>query len=70
MAKKSIRVIPNSTGKKRRGPGRPATGKHPLVGLRLPPAMIEAVDGYATRTGLASRSEAIRELLDRGLKKS
>jgi hypothetical protein len=63
MAKKSIKVIP----KKR---GRPATGKDPLVALRLPPETISAVDDWAKRNGLVSRSQAIRELLDRGLRKS
>ncbi len=63
MAKKSISVIP-----KKRGRGRPATGKDPLVALRLPPSMIASVDGWAKRSGAASRSEAIRELIERGLK--
>jgi hypothetical protein len=61
MARKSIRVIP----KKR---GRPATGKDPLVALRLPPEMIADVDGWAERYDKASRSEAIRALIERGLK--
>jgi len=64
MAKKSITVIP-----KKRGRGRPATGKDPLVALRLPPAMIKAVDDWAVKNGVGSRSEAMRDLIDRGLKK-
>jgi len=62
MARKSIRVIP----KKR---GRPATGKDPLVALRLPPEMIEAVDDWAARNETPSRSAAIRALIERSLKK-
>lgn len=69
MAKKSITVIPKPTAKNRRGPGRPATGKDPLVALRLPPAMIKAVDDWAAKNGVASRSEAMRDLIDRGLAK-
>jgi Ribbon-helix-helix protein, copG family len=61
MARKSIKVIP----KKR---GRPATGKDPLVALRLPPETTKAIDDWGERNGLASRSETIRELINRGLK--
>jgi hypothetical protein len=62
MARKSIKVIP----KKR---GRPATGKDPLVALRLPPETIETIDAWSDRNGIPSRSEAIRALIERGLKK-
>jgi Arc/MetJ-type ribon-helix-helix transcriptional regulator/predicted transcriptional regulator len=62
MADKSIKVIP----KKR---GRPATGKDPLIALRLPPGMIEAVDDWGCQRGTPSRSEAIRDLIERGLQK-
>jgi Arc/MetJ-type ribon-helix-helix transcriptional regulator len=59
---KSIKVIP----KKR---GRPATGKDPLVALRLPPVMISTIDEWKERNGHRSRSEAIRALVERGLRK-
>jgi len=62
MAKKSITVIP-----KKRGRGRPATGRDPLVALRLPPEMIKAIDDWAARNG-ESRSQAMRALLERGLR--
>ena len=68
MSKKSITVIPKSPAKKGRRPGRPATGKDPLVALRLPPVMIKAVDDWAARNGVRSRSEAMRDLIDGGLK--
>jgi predicted DNA-binding protein len=58
---KSIKVIP----KKR---GRPATGKDPLVAFRLPPEMIEAIDSWAAGNG-KSRSEAMRQLIELGLKR-
>ena len=60
MARKSIKVKP----KKR---GRPATGKDPLVGVRLPDAMIRQIDAWAKRQGVASRSDAIRRLIDQSL---
>jgi Arc/MetJ-type ribon-helix-helix transcriptional regulator len=47
--------------------GRPATGKDPLVGVRLPDAMIKQIDAWAKREGVASRSEAIRRLVDESL---
>jgi Ribbon-helix-helix protein, copG family len=58
---KSIKVHP----KKRRG--RPATGKDPLVSARLPPAVVAEVEAWAA-TNDATRSEAIRRLLEIGLK--
>jgi Arc/MetJ-type ribon-helix-helix transcriptional regulator len=59
---KSIKVKP-----KRRGRGRPATGKEPSVGVRLPPEMIKQIDTWAKREGVASRSEAIRRLVEPSL---
>lgn len=47
--------------------GRPATGRDPLVGVRLPRDLIERVDGWADTREL-TRSEAIRRLLESGLK--
>jgi hypothetical protein len=57
MAKKSVKVRP----KKRR---RPTTGKEQLVGVRLPDATIRRIGNWAKR---ASRSDAIRRLLDQAL---
>jgi hypothetical protein len=57
--KKSIRVKP----KKR---GRPATGKDPLIGARLPAMLITKLDAWASRESIG-RSEAVRRLLDRAL---
>jgi hypothetical protein len=52
---------------KRKKRGRPATGTDPFVGVRLPEATIKALDAWAASKKI-SRSEAIREFIDRGLK--
>jgi Ribbon-helix-helix protein, copG family len=48
--------------------GRPATGHHPTLGGRVPVEVIIAVDAYASEAGI-SRSEAIRRLIELGLKR-
>jgi hypothetical protein len=58
---KSIRVIP----KKR---GRPATGKDPLVATRMPAELIKSIDNWGAEHADASRSAAIRRLVELGLK--
>lgn len=48
--------------------GRPATGKDPLVGVRMPPALIAVVDQFAADQEPAlSRSEAVRTLVSEQL---
>jgi Ribbon-helix-helix protein, copG family len=47
-------------------PGRPATGTDPLISTRAPTAVIAAIDAWAASNG-ASRSEAIRRLVELGL---
>jgi hypothetical protein len=59
--KKSIKVHP----KKKRG--RPATGKDPLVSARFRQELIDQVEHWAA-SNEASRSEAIRRLVELGLK--
>jgi len=59
--KKSIKVMP----KKRRG--RPATGKNPQVVVRMPSTLIADVDAWGAVNDTA-RSEAIRRLVELGLK--
>jgi Arc/MetJ-type ribon-helix-helix transcriptional regulator len=56
---KSIRV------KSKRG--RPATGRDPFVGIRLPQPMLETIETYRGAEGLETRSEAIRRLVELGL---
>jgi hypothetical protein len=58
---KSIKVH----SKKRRG--RPATGNDPLVSARMPEELIAEVESWAAAQG-ATRSEAIRRLVELGLK--
>jgi hypothetical protein len=59
--KKSIKVAP----KKRRG--RPATGKDPHIAARMPSELIADVEAWAVANN-ATRSEAIRRLVELGLK--
>ena len=59
--KKSIKVHPKKTR------GRPATGKDPLVSARLPQGLIDQVEHWAA-SNETSRSEAVRRLVELGLK--
>ena len=52
----------------KRGPGRPATGRDPTLGGRVPAELIAAVDAYAAKAGI-NRSDAMRRLLEAGLKR-
>ena len=49
--------------------GRPATGKDPVVPVRLPVAVIKKIDVWGTKQlqPAQSRSEAIRRLVETGL---
>jgi hypothetical protein len=47
--------------------GRDRAGKDQLVGVRLPDATIRRIGAWAKREGVASRSEAIRRLIDQSL---
>jgi Arc/MetJ-type ribon-helix-helix transcriptional regulator len=59
--KRSITVTP----KKKRG--RPATGRDPHVTARMPQSIIDQIERWALSND-ASRSEAIRRLVELGLK--
>jgi hypothetical protein len=49
---------------KRKGPGRPATGTGELIGVRLQPGPLGALDAFvAEQEKLVSRPEAIRVIL-------
>ena len=62
IMKKSIKVAP----KKR--PGRPSTGgRDPHVTIRMPQALIDGADAWATANDVG-RSEAVRRLVELGLK--
>jgi Ribbon-helix-helix protein, copG family len=53
---------------KKRGRGRPATGRDPMIGLRLPKDEIARLDKWA-KANACTRSEAIRVLIERGREK-
>ncbi|WP_371135718.1 ribbon-helix-helix protein, CopG family [Reyranella sp.] len=49
--------------------GRPVTvGGTAFIGLRLPPALTGRIDAWAKAESI-SRSEAVRKLIERGLKR-
>jgi Arc/MetJ-type ribon-helix-helix transcriptional regulator len=48
--------------------GRPATGRDPFVGIRLPAPLLESIQEWSEKNDAASRSEAIRRLVELGLK--
>ena len=52
---------------KKRGRGRPATGRDPMYGARLSDELVGQIDAWAKVEKL-SRSEAIRRLVELGLK--
>lgn len=61
--KKSIKVPP-----KKRGRGRPPTGgRDPHVTVRMPQSLIDDADAWAAANDMV-RSEAIRRLVELGLK--
>lgn len=56
-----------SVKQKRTRIGRPPTGITPLVAFRPPAELVAAIDAWAAKAGV-SRSEAMRQLIERGLK--
>lgn len=56
---------PKAKGKRR--PGRPATGVDPVMSLRLPAELVARINACVDAELFDSRSDAIRELLERGL---
>jgi hypothetical protein len=61
------KAIPKKRGGKREGAGRPATGKDPARTMRLSDEFVATVDTWA-ETNDVTRSEAIRRLVELGLK--
>jgi hypothetical protein len=57
-----------SISAKRKRPGRPATGFNPMYGARLSDELVEQIDAWAEDNEV-SRSEAIRRLVELGLKR-
>ena len=63
------KAITKSHGGRRPGAGRPAAGKDPLVNQRMPLEMLAAIqDWAAAQPDHPGRSEAIRRLVELGLK--
>jgi hypothetical protein len=63
IMKKSIKVAP-----KKRGRGRPPTGgRDPHVTIRMPESLIAEADAWAVQNE-TTRSDAIRRLVEFGLK--
>jgi hypothetical protein len=48
--------------------GRPATGQDPVSAVRLPADLTEEIDSWATKNNAETRSEAIRRLVELGLR--
>jgi hypothetical protein len=59
---KSIKVH-----QKKRGRGRPATGRDPAVTIRIPEKVLTAAKRWATSQGIKTRSETIVRLVEIGL---
>jgi hypothetical protein len=53
---------------KKRGPGRPATGRNPMVGFRAGKELTAKIDAWAKANDV-ERSEAMRRLIEKGLEK-
>jgi hypothetical protein len=63
------KAIPKSRGGSRPGAGRPATGKDPVRAIRLSDEFLAKIDTWAAKQDdKPSRSEAIRQLVELGLK--
>jgi len=55
-------------GGKRKGAGRPASGKDPTYSFRMPATLVGKLDAWAKSHGI-TRGEAVRRLVEFGLKK-
>jgi Arc/MetJ-type ribon-helix-helix transcriptional regulator len=58
--------MPKSIAVKPKKRGRPATGKDPLIGVRIRPPLVTQIDQWAADEQV-SRSEAIRRLIEKAL---
>jgi hypothetical protein len=59
-------MMRKSTVKPKRG--RPATGRDPFVGIRLPALLLKQIQLWSVKHRANSRSKAIRSLVELGLK--
>ena len=60
-------MLKSIKAKPKKKPGRPATGRDPMYGARLSDELVEQIDTWAKAQDV-SRSEAIRRLVELGLK--
>jgi hypothetical protein len=60
-------IMAKSISVKRKKAGRPATGTEPLYGVRIADPLMQQIMDWAKTEG-ATRSEAIRRLVELGLK--
>ena len=61
-------IMAKSISVKRKKAGRPATGTEPLYGVRIPDSLMTEIRSWAKSNDAKSRSEAIRRLVETGLK--
>jgi hypothetical protein len=60
-------IMKKAISVKRKKPGRPATGTDPLYGVRIPEELMDQIEEWAAKNS-ATRSDAIRRLVEIGLK--
>jgi hypothetical protein len=68
MNTRNLRTTATTISVQRKPSGRPATGCDPLVQVRMPPDIIQAVDRLAAKFQDLDRSAAIRSLIELGLR--
>lgn len=62
--------MPKSIKAKPKKRGRPSTGgRDPMIGARFPAELTQAIDEWAANNGDIGRSEALRRLVEMGLKR-
>jgi hypothetical protein len=63
------KIMAKSITAKPKKRGRPSTGgRDPMIGARFPAALTEAIDKWGASNGEIGRSEAMRQLVELGLK--
>jgi len=60
--------MPKSITVKQKKRGRPATGRAPFYGIRIPEELSTKIDEWARKHNAPSLSDAIRQLIEKALK--
>jgi hypothetical protein len=68
MNTRNFRGIENPMAVAPRKRGRPATGSDPVVRVKMPPDVIQAIERWAAKFADLDRSSAIRALVELGLR--